>query len=146
MAYSKEERIEIINRICAHISEKKDSLRNALKLKGMPDKNQFYKWINDNEEFREQYARACNDRADSIFEEMLEIADDGRNDFMTKSLGDGVDVEALNAEHIQRSRLRIDARKWMLSKMNPKKYGDKIHQEHSGDLGITWKEEKSYEK
>lgn len=135
MGYSKEQQKDIINRICSHISEERQSLRSALLLDKMPDKNQFYKWIRETESFREQYARACNERADAIFEEMIDIADDGKNDYMTKSLG-GVDVEVLNAEHVQRSKLRIDARKWMLSKMNPKKYGDKVQQELSGEVEI----------
>jgi len=136
MGYSQKQKEDIINTICKEIADNKESLRGALRKDGMPDKNQFYKWIRDQESFREQYARACDERADAIFEEMLEIADDGRNDFMKKSLGDGVDIEALNAEHIQRSKLRIDARKWMLSKMNPKKYGDRIEQNLSGEVEI----------
>ena len=60
-----------------------------------------------------------------MFEEMFDIADDSSNDYMAKQYGDGVEVQVLNSENIQRSRLRIDTRKWALSKMNPKKYGDK---------------------
>lgn len=127
MAYSKEEREDIINSICAHISEKNQSLRSALLLEGMPDKNQFYKWIRENESFREQYARACEERADHIFEEILEITDDNALDISVDSDGNA----KVNGEVVNRSRLKVDARKWMLSKMNPKKYGDKQEIDHT---------------
>lgn len=42
----------------------------------------------------------------------------------------------LDTEHVQRSRLRVDTLKWQASKLVPKKYGDKIHQEHSGEVAI----------
>lgn len=93
------------------------------------------RWLREDEEFREQYARAIDIRADTIFEEILEIADDGSNDWMQRHFGDDVRwVE--NGEAIRRSALRIDARKWMLGKMKPKVYGDKQHLEHSGSVGI----------
>lgn len=134
MAYSKEERQNIINRICEHISENKASLRDALMLHDMPDKNQFYKWIKQNPDFNEQYARACEERADAIFEEILEISDDNTFDITIDDEGQ----YKIQGEIVQRSKLKIDARKWMLSKMNPKKYGDKLETEnhHSGELKI----------
>jgi len=96
----------------------------------MPTRKTFYSWLrdkdgNDIESKVNQYMRATNDRADAVFDEMFDIADDGTNDTMTVTVGDGVEIEKLNTEHIQRSRLRIDTRKWALSKMNPKKYGEK---------------------
>jgi hypothetical protein len=57
---------------------------------------------------------------------MPDIADDSRNDFITKTNGDGSTYEQVNSEHIQRSRLRIDTRKWIAARMRPKKYGDKV--------------------
>lgn len=125
MAYTPEEITETFNSICDKIIEGQ-SVKSILRQDKMPSSKTFFKWLNEDSEKVNQYARACEQRADMIFDEMLDIADDGSNDFMTKLIGDGIEVEVLNQEHIQRSRLRIDARKWMLSKMNPKKYGDKI--------------------
>lgn len=125
MAYNKD---EVFDDICARISEG-ESLRSVLRSDGMPNRNTVYEWLKHDESKANQYARATNDRADTIFDEMFDIADDGAND---KVIVDG--VEKLNTDHIQRSRLRIDTRKWALSKMNPKKYGDKIQQEHSGKI------------
>lgn len=125
MAYDKD---KVFDDICARISEG-ESLRSVLRSEGMPNRNTVYEWLKHDESKANQYARATNDRADTIFDEMFDIADDGAND---KVVIDG--VEKLNMDHIQRSRLRIDTRKWALSKMNPKKYGDKIQQEHSGKI------------
>jgi len=125
MAYSEKEKTDTFNFICKEIESGK-SLREVLRDNdNMPSTQTLYKWIDSESDKSKQYARACELRADIIFDEMIEIADDGRNDFMTKDIGDGIEVQVLNSEHIQRSRLRIDARKWILSKMNPKKFGDK---------------------
>ena len=87
-------------------------------------------------EFKERYARACDVRADAIFEEMLSIADDGRNDWMENISKEGEIVGYReNGEALRRSALRIEARKWLLGKMKPKVYGDKIQTEVSGPDG-----------
>ena len=124
MAYSKKQIDPIFDKICDRI-ELGESLRSVLRSKDMPSSKTFYQWIDNDDEKVKQYARATELRADDIFDAMFEIADDGTNDFIAHDIGDGVLVEKLNTEHIQRSRLRIDTRKWALSKMNPKKYGDK---------------------
>lgn len=120
MAYSKEQKQECFNRIIKHIEEG-NSLRSALDMHDMPSSQTFYIWINEDEDKSKQYARACEERSDLIFEEILGIADESYAD--KKILEDGKEV--VDGEVVQRSRLRIDARKWMLSKMNPKKYGDR---------------------
>jgi hypothetical protein len=97
--------------ICAELAQGK-SLRSVCKQKGMPDAATVFRWLGSNEEFCEQYARAKEESADALVEEMLDIADD-------------------QDEHPQSRRVRIDTRKWISSKLKPKKYGDKIT--HSGD-------------
>lgn len=71
-----------------------------------------------------------------LFEEILDIADDASNDWMERQSEKSAGWE-LNGDHVQRSRLRIDARKWMLGKMQPKKYGDKLELEHAGKIELT---------
>jgi hypothetical protein len=93
-----------------------------------PSTAAWYKWLDGDKDLVDRYTRACEARAEKLFEEILDISDDGTND--TISTEDG---ERLNAEHIQRSRLRVDSRKWMLSKLQPKKYGDRIEQNHTSD-------------
>ena len=86
----------------------------------MPNRSTFYRWIDNNDELRNKYARAAEARADLLFEGMLDIADNSQKDMIT--LEDGREVVDHNV--IGRDKLRIDTRKWILAKMNPKKYGD----------------------
>ena len=124
MAYTKQQKETIFNSICERIEEG-ESLRSVLRDDNMPSSQTFYIWLENEEHKSKRYAHATQQRADIIFDEMFDIADDGSNDYMTKKIN-GEDVEVLNSEHIQRSKLRIDTRKWALAKMNPKKYGDKM--------------------
>lgn len=87
-------------------------------------------WAREDEEFAARYARAMEQRTDHMAEEILSIADDGNNDWMER---EGFVVP--NYEHIQRSKLRVDARRWLMSKMLPKKYGDRLSHEHGGPDG-----------
>jgi hypothetical protein len=132
MAYSQKEIDNIFNHVCSQI-EKGRALRNVLKDENMPSTSTFYQWLDNNEDKAKQYARATEVRADIIFDDILSIADENTNDTFVNDNG----VEVVNNDVIQRSRLRIDARKWVLSKLNPKKYGDKIQQEHSGEVTTT---------
>lgn len=96
----------------------------------MPSQSMVFRWLSTNAEFREQYAYAREAQADALFNEALDIADDGSNDWMQCNDPENPGWKA-NGEHIQRSRLRIDTRKWMASKLNAKRYGDKQSIEHS---------------
>lgn len=75
--------------------------------------------------------RAREAQADTLAEEILQIADDGSNDTYTDDEG----RTHVDYDHISRSKLRVDARKWLASKMAPKKYGDRITNEHTGANG-----------
>lgn len=95
------------------------SLRNICKQKGMPGKSTVMEWLAKDAEFSDQYARARTLQAETLLEEILEIADDGSRDYVSE---DGRLVP--DHDHIARSRLRVDTRKWAMSKLAPKKYGD----------------------
>lgn len=120
--------------ICTRIADG-ESLRAICRGDDMPDKATVFRWLSRQEveflAFRDQYARACEVRADTVFEEILEIADDNSRDVTEDEDGN----EIVDHDHINRSRLRVDARKWMLGKMQPKKYGERIVNEHSGPGG-----------
>lgn len=116
--------------ICGQLADGK-SLRTICRQEDMPSMPTVFKWLRERPEFLAQYARAREDQADAFAEEISEIADDGTNDWMETHGKDGSTGWVLNGEHIQRSRLRVDARKWIASKLKPKKYGDKV--ELSGD-------------
>lgn len=126
---------EIADLICERIAEG-ESLRAICADDGMPNRATVFRWLGVNEIFRDQYARAKEAQAEALADEIVEIADDGRNDWMTRRQGDD-EVLVPNTEHMQRSRLRVDARKWVASKLLPKKYGDRLDVESKGSLTIT---------
>ena len=131
---------EIATTICRRIANG-ESLRRICNEDEMPGRQTVLDWLNDpeRESFRAKYARAREDQQDFHAEEILEIADDGKNDWMARQQGEDT-VEVANHEHIQRSKLRVDARKWLMSKLAPKKYGEKLDHEHSGEvkLEVEW--------
>lgn len=117
-------------KICALLSQGQ-SLRTVAKAKGVPSIQTIFTWMQKHPEFLEQYTRAKQESADAMIEEMLDIADDATNDWMEKNDKDGNAIGyQVNGEHVNRSRLRIETRKWLASKLKPKKYGDKITNEH----------------
>lgn len=120
--------------ICDQLSEGA-SLRTVCAAENMPDKSTVFRWLFNRKDFCDQYTRAKEESADAMAEDVLDIADDGINDYM-KVYGDDEEVYGwkLNGDAIQRSRLRVETRKWLMAKMKPKKYGDKI--EHSGDVQV----------
>ena len=122
---------ELAAAICEHIAAGK-SLRTIAAMDGMPAQSTIMVWLDGKHpDFTEQYARAREAQADKLAEEILAIADDGRSDTYLDAEGN----EKTDSEVIQRSKLRVEARKWLASKMAPKKYGDKVTQEHTGANG-----------
>ncbi|KJV49654.1 ubiquitin carboxyl-hydrolase [Pantoea sp. BL1] len=103
---------EVAADICSKLAEG-ESLRSVCTRPGMPNKATVFRWIGENKEFRDQYEKATESRADAMFEEMLEIVDD----------------VAAEGAAVAKARLQLDARKWILARMAPKKYGDKITQD-----------------
>lgn len=122
---------EIADKICEGIADGK-SLRSLCEGDDMPAKSSIFKWLSQRKEFADQYARAREAQADALFDDILTIADDGRNDSYTDDDGN----ERTNQDVIARSRLRVDARKWMAGKLRPKVYGEKIQTEHSGEMTV----------
>ena len=124
---------EIADRICAELAQG-TSLRTVCKADDMPSCVTVFAWMRRFPEFLKQYETAKAESADYLVEEMLDIADDGTNDWMEKYGKDGESIGwALNGEHVQRSRLRVDTRKWAASKLKPKKYGERIIQQGDKD-------------
>lgn len=99
---------DLIENICEKIANGR-SLRSICAEDGMPTTSTVCKWLIENKEFSEQYARARDKQADYFAEEIIEIADS---------------AEAESAA-VSKAKLQIDARKWAASKIAPKKYGDK---------------------
>jgi hypothetical protein len=104
-----------------------ESLRTICDSDEMPSKSTVCRWLAADLTFRDQYARAREMQADILADETLDIADDGRNDWMEKYDKDGAAVGwQVNGEAIGRSKLRVEARRWYAGKLAPKRYGDKM--------------------
>lgn len=99
---------DMSDKICEKISGGL-SLRAICAEVGMPARGTVYRWLIENADFQDQYARAREKQADYFAEEIIEIADS---------------AEAESAA-VSKAKLQIDARKWAASKIAPKKYGDK---------------------
>jgi hypothetical protein len=117
---------ELALKICSRIAEG-DSVRTIVRDEDMPSSSTIFRWLldEDKKDFWEQYEKARNIQAELMFEELLEIADDGTNDWMERENKDGTTYYTINGEAMGRSRLRVDVRKWHLSKVLPKKFSDK---------------------
>lgn len=94
------------------------SLKSICEHDAMPDASTVYRWLHKHSAFRDNYARAQQDRMTAFAEDVLEIADDNTGD-------------------TQRDKLRVDTRKWIMSKMDPKRFGEKVTQEHTGEVAVT---------
>lgn len=121
--------------ICVRLAEG-ESIRSICRDDSMPCRTTVFNWLLDpkRKEFLNQYESAREMQAETLADEITDIADNSTNDYMFRMGGDD-NKEVANPENIQRSRLRIDARKWIASKLKPKKYGDKIQQELTGADG-----------
>lgn len=124
--------LELADAICERLANG-ESLRSVCRKEEFPAMSTVFKWLREIPEFSQQYVKAKEESADALVEDMLDIADDGTNDWMEQKNGDDEIIGwKLNGEHVQRSKLRVDVRKWAASKLKAKKYGDKITQEVSG--------------
>lgn len=101
-------RQDVADEICDLLKQGK-SLRKICESSAFPDRHIVFKWLADNENFQRSYHYAREAFSDAEFERMSDIIED-----------------AETSEDLARARLKIDTMKWMLGKMRPKKYGDKI--------------------
>lgn len=112
--------------ICERIASSTDSVaRICASRDDFPEPATVYRWLFKYPDFREQYARAKELQQELLTEQMLDIADDGSNDIYATEEG----REKVDYENVQRSKLRVDTRKWLASKLAPKRYGDRVQQE-----------------
>ena len=117
---------EIAERICAELCTGR-SLLDVCRDEGMPLYSTVSKWASRNwEGFAEPYRSAREIGLFALADELLDIADDSRNDYVARRRADGSVEHMVNHEHISRSRVRIETRRWLLSKGLPKIFGDRI--------------------
>lgn len=97
-----------------------ESLRSVCKDSDMPGWRTVLGWVSSDKDFEQQYARAMQMRADAKFEELDEVAEEA--------------ASAESAVTVQGLRLKADIIKWQTAKMAPKKYGDRVELEHTGNF------------
>ena len=108
---------EIGDFICEQISRKRALASICDSDNSLPCARTVYRWLREHEEFCQNYIIAKDDQAEFLAEDTLEISDD-------------LEIDP------QHKRIMVDTRKWLASKFKPKKYGDKIYNEHSGYVGV----------
>lgn len=115
---------KVADEICGELATTSKSLARVLhEREDWPGPTTIYKWLRECEAFAKQYARAKEDQADMLAEEIIEIADNNR-----------FDREAfVGINHIQRAKLMVDSRKFIAAKLKPKKYGDKLDLTSDGE-------------
>lgn len=105
---------ELFDEICERIASG-ESLRKICKNEKMPALVSVWRWLNNDEELSKQYARAREEQAETLADEITEISD--------AEMPVGIDGK-IDAAAVNQARLKIDARKWVASKLKPKKFGD----------------------
>lgn len=107
---------ETAEAICIRLASG-ESLRAVCRDDNMPDKTTVLRWLARNEDFRTQYARSKEESAEAIAEEYFDILDE-----MPPAKSDG----SMDSAAVAWAKNRADGRKWYLSKIMPKKYGEKV--------------------
>lgn len=128
----------ICQRLVCGKDDRPESLRSICRDDDMPDLKTVMRWIIKEESFRQQYACAREAQQEMNHEEIIEIADNATDDiiFLTQDDGDGESGKpVIKHSAIARAKLQIDTRKWVMSKMAAKKYGDKVALNHGGQDG-----------
>lgn len=128
---------ELADLICERVATCTLGLARLCELHNdLPSKFTVNLWRYKYPEFSTRYAQAKLKQADLLAEEILDIADDATNDWMESFGEDGDIVYKLNGEHVQRSRLRIDTRKFLASKLLPKQYGQHAEEDKPADKSV----------
>jgi len=124
------EREEVCQQILEEISTSTKGLGTICIELGTVNRRTFLRWLKTDSGLCHRYVLAREFQQELVAEEMLAIADDGSNDtYVDEEVRTRVDHD-----NIQRSRLRVDTRKWLMSKLAPKKYGDATKVELSGEV------------
>lgn len=127
---------ELADEICKAISITNLGLKRLCdRHPDWPHYMSIFRWLSepDKEYFRLQYARAKQAQAEFLIDEIVEISDDSSQDTISFEKPNGEEVEIENKEWVNRSKLRVDTRKWIASKVLPKVYGDKIDVTSGGE-------------
>lgn len=128
--------LEVADLICGRLVEG-ESLRTICLDEAMPSTVTVFRWLRLHEEFRSQYAQAREEQAEAFAAEIVDIADEqctmiraDKHPGVKADDEDGALEVVFDSTAVARNRLRVDARKWVASKLKPKVYGDRMHHDH----------------
>lgn len=116
---------ELVAKIC-DLRVRGYTLRQIEKVAGMPSLTTICTWLAEKDDFLEQWSRADRARAIAMEDELTELMEDSRNDWVEREGKNGQPMVGVDHEHLERTRLRIDTRKWLMSKMAPKRFGKSL--------------------
>jgi hypothetical protein len=121
LTYTREKADLILHRM-AH----GETLSAICRCAGMPDRTTFWSWCDAGlDDLPHRYAQARTRQADSWADQIMAVANDSSADKRTVEK-DGREVEVIDHENINRSRLKVDSMKWLMSKLHPRQYGERI--------------------
>lgn len=121
---------KLAKKMCEKIASDSRSVgRLCREVDFFPHEDTFYNWLKLHQKFAELYVQAKRQQVNILIEEIVEISDDTKHDTITKTNKNGDEYEVCNNEWVNRSRLRVDTRKWIATKLVPRLYGDKTQVE-----------------
>ena len=126
---------EIVELICDRIAEGQ-SPRRICQDANMPARSTVFVWLEEHEDFARSYTLARQIQIEDLMDEILEIADDSTNDWIVREGPDGKKTRVFNRDNFRRSKLQIAARKWLISKLMPKKFSWEYATAHT--IGPVW--------
>lgn len=127
--FNEKQKADALSEIFDRISkgESTVSILGVNRLPHLPSRDTFTNWLDNSivegGNLSDRYAQANQQRQEILLQEIFDISDETREDFY---IDETTGKRLTNHEAIQRSRLRVDTRKWALSKMNPTKFGDRV--------------------
>ena len=127
---------EIALTICGRLIEG-ESLERMCEDPKLPSERTIRRWLAVHDTFWRAYARARAQQMEKWADEIVTIADDASNDYMDRIGKDGEVERVLDPEAVQRSKLKIDTRKFLMSKLAPRTYGDKVDVNLSGSVEVS---------
>jgi hypothetical protein len=132
---------KIADEICELIADGL-SLRTICNKDTMPSRATVFKWLNEIDGFSDQYARAREEQAETLADEIVSIIDDASEPLLVDGIplmNDGKPVMMASQVSVAHARLKMDARKWIASKLKPKKYGERldVDAKHTGNITLT---------
>lgn len=120
---------EMAAQICGRIAAG-ESLNRISKTEGFPDQVTVYRWLASNESFRQMYTQAREEQAETLADEIVDIADaDPEIEQVRDKDGEIVEMR-VHAAYVAYQKNRIEARKWVAAKLKPRKYGEKVDVNH----------------